>query len=232
MIGIFFVPAVTFASWWNPTTWFKKPTYENVTVTKVDISKNEGHKIILNTSTTTQNVPTGTSSKISDNKEQNVSQLKKQVFKNEDTISKNNEIKRALEYCEGKCKEKKELRESGKQKCLNGNIILLNETCTRTCPDGEIIAENIKCKTENSSTGYINNTGLYYIDPNAGYSPEQISNIKNATDAVYGNQFNYSESERLKNEMDYMRNKQNKLQSCIKSLTGSFGGSSYDCNNY
>ena len=34
----------------------------------------------------------------------------------------------------------------------------------------------------------MNNTGAYYIDPNMRYSPDQISNIRNAADKLYGAQ--------------------------------------------
>lgn len=84
-------------------------------------------------------------------------------------------------YCDDTCKKGKiekanikkqaeDLAKKGKKKCLNGSIITTNEACTKSCTDGEIVAEELKCKAHSRSLDEI-----YKNDPATISSKEETA---------------------------------------------------------
>lgn len=124
-INLLLIPTTTFASWWNPLTWFSKKT-ETQEFTQINTEiKNENFfpvpeikkedLLTLKNGTTTKNT------------------------------SQRNQNNNTLHTASKSVLTEKKLQKNEEQKCLNGLFITANETCKKTCPNGEIVAEKLKC---------------------------------------------------------------------------------------
>lgn len=161
LILLLLIPTVANASWWNPVSWFSKKIevtktlpVRNEDVVPVAETKKEG---VSTTNTTTSNKAQKTNQEITKLKEVKKPQ---KVISSTGLGGSSNTVK-------------KEIIESGKQKCLNGTIISTNETCIKTCGDGEVIAENLKCNSVTKSTTYSDAEALAFMEEYR-YTFEQI----------------------------------------------------------
>ncbi len=160
-INLLLIPSTTFASWWNPTTWFAKKEEKQKSYTSKLEAKEEK-------ATTTKVV---SSNKIEKTNQETV---KPEVVKKIQKVGSPNPVK-------------KQVVEAGKQKCLNGLVILTNETCTKTCPNGEIIQENLTCKTKIEET-------------EEGATPEELAQLQKIADRVVAKYKIKSDIENIKLE--------------------------------
>lgn len=152
------VPQVTFASWWNPLTWFKpvkvKQNVETLATPRIqDISPDNP-------------VTKTTNSGLEDENQKLKKELADLKRKNTPTSttakvpSANNVVK------------KQEITTVPTNKtCLNGSVVLVSELCVKSCPDGEVIVETLNCRPGVANNVNTANT----INPTSGGS--QVNDI-------------------------------------------------------
>lgn len=171
LVLLILIPSVANASWWNPVSWFSKKTEVTKTL-PVRSEKRDDSALVISTSTKKENqeqtVPT-TSIVTNSIDETKIKKVKITVIK-QGVIKKEN-----ISICDDTCKgekiqqenvkkEKDILAKQGKQKCLDGSMVSTNETCSKTCGDGEIVAENLKCRTERVTQKTINSRDVKNSD--------------------------------------------------------------------
>lgn len=142
----FLIPQVTFASWWNPTTWFKsgrvKQTTEVIAIPRIQ-------EIVSSSSTikvSNKNVPSLEDGNQKLKKE--LTDLKNKTKK--EVVAKTPIVNNIVKKQEMPTVTPPVAVSPTTKTCLNGVIVSVNDYCTKTCLDGEIVLETLTCKVTNS----------------------------------------------------------------------------------
>ena len=137
-----FIPQMVFAAWWNPFSWFKKEETKNINlIQKNDVTNNDkkGNAILAPVVSVSSDVI----------QTENISNRKKNVIKQKSLTTINEEVNNSIQQT-----QKIDNKEDKVQPvvaptiktCLSGVVISINDNCTKTCPDGEIVLETLSCR--------------------------------------------------------------------------------------
>ncbi len=150
-----------FASWWNPTTWKvftrkSSPATQNVVVATTSenllLSCNgskynkcsEGQNFICPT--------TGEDGFCEIKKAEDIKTPIVKVLSSETPQLKKEAVVTAVKKETVSVSPKKPVAQLTTKTCLNGVTILVSESCKKICPDGEVVVENVACKTNIPTT--------------------------------------------------------------------------------